>query len=109
MAFPRVEILHLTAPVCLKRIEQARLQSLPPLQNLPHRQGQVVIAQQLEHLTKIGKCPLMTFEKRLLRLPPERAIKRRPTNHRTHAEELQHFALATQLDRRLWKLLAQPH
>ena len=72
-----------------ERHEPHRLLPPVPAQDLAHRTGQVVVAQQMEHPAEIGEGPFMRLEKRLLRRVPVGAVERRAAGHRAHGEDLQ--------------------
>src|ERR1700720_4549088 len=88
MAFGRCTELRFEAPMRSKSDESRGLLSLVPAQNPFHRRAQVVIAQDLEHPTKICKRPLVSFQECLLARMGERAMESSATGHAPHAEHV---------------------
>ena len=93
----RIAELRLESPVRAKSNQALRLLSLMPAQNLLHRTLQVVVAQAPKHATEIVKCPLMCFQKCLLRGVIVSHMKRSATRHRAHREVVNRLALAPDL------------
>src|SRR5712692_2452133 len=82
----RVAELRLETPVRTETDQPLRLFPLMAAQNLLHRALQVVVAQQLEHATKVAKRQLVRFQKGLLRGVIVGHMKRSPAGHRAHRE-----------------------
>ena len=85
-------------PMRAERHEPHRL--LPPVaaQDLAHRTGQIVVAQQVKHAAEVGEGMLVRFEKRLLCRMQVGAVERRPAGHRAHREHLHLGPLVAEID-----------
>ena len=85
-------------PVRAERHEPHRL--LPPIaaQDLAHRTGQIVVAQQVKYAAEVGKGVLVRFEERLLCRVQVGPVERRPAGHRAHREHLHLGPLVAEID-----------
>ena len=85
-------------PMRAERHEPHRL--LPPVaaQDLAHRTGQIVVAQQLKHAAEVGEGVLVRLEERLLRRMQVGPVERRPAGHRAHREHLHLGPLVAEID-----------
>ena len=98
MALARRAELRGKPPMRAERHEPHRL--LPPVaaQDLAHRTGQIIVAQQVKYAAEVGEGVLVRFQKRLLGGVQIGAVKRRPAGHRAHREDLHLGPLIAEID-----------
>ena len=85
-------------PMRAERDEPHRL--LPPIaaQDLAHRTGQIVVAQQVKYAAEVGEGVFVRFQERLLRGVQVSTVERRAAGHRAHREHLHLGPLIAEID-----------